>query len=273
MDEFDYLEFDSWSTPRPEAEKSTAPAKLSPSERGRRCRQRGDFYEAAQWFESAVQLNDHDFGARVMRVDSLVRAGMVDEADRASAVNLKKFGRVREHYGSRALVLAHLGQFAEARRHCTVALEGDKHSAYAHCVRGELTLLEDAGDFENAMRWFEQAVDFAEDRWEANVVAGTALLRADLPMLAAPFFAEAGHFAPLAAYSWVGLGDCFAELRLYDQALFYYRRVLQVDPSNAAAMAREKKYAGGVYGLMKALYRPNLMRRWNEAYDKMLRRR
>lgn len=268
MDTFDFLEFDSWSeasSTRPRSPSYDAAA----YDRGRDSRQRGDFFEAAQWFDAAVDANDHDYAARVLHVDSLVRAQMYDDAAKASEAHLKRFPRVREHYASRALALGHIGQYDQAIYQCAVALEGEKISSYARCVRGELALLQNPADHETAMRWFEHSVDLADDRWESHIVSGLALLDADFPTLAAAFFAEAGHANAAAAFSWIGLGDCFAELRLYDQALFYYRRALQTDPGNFQALKREKKYAGGVFGLLHALHRPNLVRRWNDACDRI----
>ena len=72
------------------------------------------------------------------------------------------------------------------------------------------------------------------------------------PAQAAGFFSEAVHVKPAAVAGLLCLGDCFQLLRLYDQALFYYHKALEIEPANELAVARLREVLADVrlYGEM-----------------------
>jgi len=82
----------------------------------------------------------------------------------------------------------------------------------------------------------------------------------------------AAHFHPRAPKIWLCLGDTLRELRLYNQALFYYQRMTELEPTNELAIQRQNDCTGSVYGLMKLFQRGSLQTRWKKAVDKAMGR-
>ncbi len=122
----------------------------------------------------------------------------------------------------------------------------------------------DISQRKQALACLEDAVSWADPAWEAHFAAGWMLLDAELPTLAAGHFAEAGHAKPYASIAWLCLGDCFRALRLYDQALFYYQRVTELEPTHDLALKRQKECSPKLFGLMRVFNRNALRKRWNE---------
>ena len=56
---------------------------------------------------------------------------------------------------------------------------------------------------------------------------------------------------------------------LYDQALFYFQKATEVEPSHEIALARQKKCVPRLWGLTRAFATRDLRRRWNKEFDKM----
>lgn len=83
---------------------------------------------------------------------------------------------------------------------------------------------------------------------------------------------EAAHFHPRAPIVWLCLGDCFGELRLYAQALVYYQRVTELEPTNELANQRQKECSGLICGLTRLFRRASLQTRWEKAFDKAMGR-
>ena len=272
MDRFDWLELDGGSR---EAKPSREPLREQPHNAatfyaaGRALRESGHFDAAAAYFEKAVGLDDHHYAARLGYIDSLVRARKIDEADAASAKALDAYRQVRPFYAARVVVLAHRGRAAEAWPLSDVSITDSGRSPYAWCARAELLLKQDPDSREDALSILGQAIDAAEHRWEPYFLGGWMLLDAKLPVLAAGYFAEAAHHAPHTPASWLFLGDCFRELRLYEQALFYYQRVIELEPTHEIALERQKHCGPFLYGLMKAFRREDLERRWKEEFERL----
>lgn len=82
---------------------------------------------------------------------------------------------------------------------------------------------------------------------------------------------EAGHFQPRAPSSWLGLGDCFYALKLYDQALFRYQHVTDLVPRHELALERQRACSPKLFGLMRAFRKPDPQTRWKEEYRKLTR--
>ncbi|MBI4556153.1 MAG: tetratricopeptide repeat protein [Candidatus Hydrogenedentes bacterium] len=275
MDRFDWLELKDVSAP---LKASTHSAPRTPSDgpsfyrAARRLRMSGHFRSAAAYYERAIGFDDQNYAARVELVDTLIRARQLAEAERHSQESLENYGQVRLLYAARGLVLAHRGRFNEAFAASDISLENSEGSWYARCVRAELLLKQTPHERFDAMRFIDQAVDLAEPPWEAYLLGGWMLLEADYAVLAAGLFAEAAHQNPWAPLCWLCLGDCFYRLRFYDQALFYYDRVLELEPSHELAQRRRAQCSPRLFGLLRVFQRRNFLDRWNREFE-MLRRR
>lgn len=276
MDSFDWLEFEA-ITP------SSAAAQKKPGARpnlqraphdaptfyqaARNMREAGHFKAAADCYARAFGFDDQHFRARLEYIDTLIRAGRVDMADRASRESLEQYKQTRVFYASRALVLAHQGRLAEAYPLSDVSLEGDTVSWYAHAVRAELLLLQSRAHLDTALEQLEAATETAPARWEPLFIGGWALLHAGIPAGAAGFFSEAVHVKPRAVLGLLCLGDCFRELRLYDQAMFYYQKAAELEPTHEVALDRQRKCTPLRYGLLRIFRRRGgLQERWNREF-------
>ncbi|MBM3289617.1 MAG: hypothetical protein FJY92_05650 [Candidatus Hydrogenedentes bacterium] len=278
MDRFDWLELESAPgvgterAPAAPVESVTMPKDAPTFYRAARAmREAGHFRTATDFYRRAIAFDDHHYDARVELIDTLVRARRIGEADAASVEAHEGHKQVRVLYASRALVLAHIGQFNEAMRFSDVSVDADE-SWYARGVRGEVLLRMDAGFRGEALALFEQATRLAQNAWEAAFLAGWVLLDAKQFALAAGYLAEAAHQRPRASLIWLCLGDCFRELKFYEQALFYYQRVTELEPSSEIAVERQKECAPLIYGLMRAFNRGSLQDRWRREFDKLLGR-
>ena len=58
-------------------------------------------------------------------------------------------------------------------------------------------------------------------------------------------------------------------MRLYEQALFYYQRVIGIDPRHEVALARQRSCTGRAFGLMRVFRREKLHQRWKDEFDKL----
>lgn len=275
MDRFESLEFESKSGSAAGREADVSPL-VAPADgpgfyrAARAMREAGHFQSACGYYRKAVGFNDHHYGAWVELTDSLIRAGLIEEADRVSQEVIDAYRQVRVLYAARALVLGHQGRIEQARPLSDVSIEGEQPSWYGHCVRGELMLLEDSSTWPEAVAEFERAFELAGDlAWEAAFLAGWSLLAAKLHVLAAGFFAEAAHQRPRAAACWLFLGDTFHGLQLYDQALFYYQRVTELEPTHDKALERQRRTTPMLYGLMRAFRKGALERIWQREYERL----
>jgi tetratricopeptide (TPR) repeat protein len=179
---------------------------------------------------------------------------------------------VRPFYAARALVLAHKDEFAEAFSLSNVSISKEEPHWYAFCTRGEILLLQDPVQRLDAMIFFEAAAECPGADWQAYHMAGRALLEARLPALAASLFAEAAHLNPRGSACWLGLGDAFLALKLYDQALFYYQRVTELQPNHEIALGRQRTCAPLGFGLINALTAKALQGRWKQRFAATLRK-
>lgn len=280
MDRFDWLELD--STPgvaAPASPRNVVPAgpvtmpKDAPSfyRAARGMREAGHFKAATDFYRRAVGFDDHHYDAWLELVDTLVRARRVAEADAASLEAHENHKQVRVLYASRALALAHLGRFDEAMQFSDVSVDADE-SWYSRSVRGEILLRMDFGFRGEALALFEEATRLAQNAWEPAFLAGWVLLDAKQFALAAGYLAEAAHLRPRASLTWLSLGDCFRELKFYEQALFYYQRVTELEPSSEIAIQRQKECGPLMFGLMRAFSRDSLQKRWRREFDKQFGR-
>ena len=282
MDRFDWIEMDQ-GPPDPRGVQPTgtglrdgqaAPPRRPPQDAGsffeaaRSMRRAGHFGAAAKYYERAIGFDDHHYGALVELTYTLVRAGRIDVADQVSRAALDAYRQVRILYAARALALAHRGDIAPALNHVQVALD-EGRPWYALCVRAETLLRADLGNRTESLQLLEEAADKATVRWDMHFVAGWMLLDAGWPTLAAGHFSEAAHYAPDAAASWLCLGDCFHELKLHDQALFYYEKAAEIDPTHEIALRRRRECTPFLYGLTRVFHRDSLRRRWNRAFDEL----
>lgn len=264
MDRFDWIELKG-----KDAAAEESPRKGAPNDApgfyaaARRLREAGHFATAAAYYERAVGLEQHNFSAWVELIDSLLRCGKLDQADAVSARVHEEYRKVRVFYASRALVLAGQDRLGEAFPLSDISLEGEG-VWYARLVRAEM-ILKTSPEFRvEALDQLEQALDGATMPWEARFIGGWVMLRAELAPLAAAWFSEAVHTKPSAAAGLIGLGDAFQALRLYDQALFYYQKAIEVEPRHEIALARQRDCTPLLYGLIRPFRRENLRKRWNK---------
>ncbi len=272
MDRFDWIEF---APPAAQGDSADVEEPSVPHDAAsfyhtaRKMRHSGHFNAAANLYEKALRFEEHHYPAWVELIDTLVRANRIDYADEKSVEAVETYKLVRVLYASRALVLAHRGAFDEALQFSDISLEGDKRYWYAMCVRAEILLKSEPDERHRVLDLLSDAIDAADEAWEPYYLGGTMLLDAGFPTMAASFFAEAGHFNPGAPGVWLCLGDSFKELKLYDQAKFYYQRVIELESSNELAIERQKECGGLIYGLMRVFRRDSLRRRWNNKLEKL----
>lgn len=277
MNRFDWLEFDQSpksgnQTPKP-ARNGEVPGRMPHDaaalyEQARRMRRAGYFDGAAKLYERAVGLSEYHYPACAEMIDSLVRAENIDEADVHARAALDNYRQVRLFYASRALVLAYKEVYDEAFAASDVSLEGEP-SWYAHCVRAEILLHFSVDYRSEALGFLEKALNIAKDVWEPAFLAGFMLLKAGFPPLAAAYFSEAAHADTRAEAGWLYLGDCFNEMRLFDQAMFYYQKVMEFSPKHEFALERQRKCAPALFGLTRAFRKEDLRKRWNREYEKL----
>jgi tetratricopeptide (TPR) repeat protein len=284
MDRFDWLEIDSTPLvmePPTAAEQEADPIAAAPTmpndgpsfyRAARKMRAAGHMKAAADFYKKAVAFDDKDYAAWVELIDTLVRAGQLEQADAVSQEAHTNFRQVRVLYASRALVLAHRGQFKESLPMSNVSVEGQPQHWYSRCTRGEIYLRMNDANRGAALSLFDDAVAIAQERWEAFLMAGWALLDAGWPALAASFLSEAAHLRPRSPNVWLCLGDAFQDLRLYDQALFYYQRVTELEPQHELGIKRQQALVTMKYGLLRALDPRKLSGDWRARFDKAMER-
>lgn len=235
-------------------------------------REAGHFRAAAKFYEQAVAYDQHQYSARVEWIDTLVRARQYDAAEEVSREANDAFPQVRMLWASRALVSAHTNHKADALRHSDASLAGQEPSWYACCIRGEVLMHRQASRRTDALSWLEKGADTAKLPWEAFFIGGWVLLDAKMPALAAGYFAEAVRTNPRAPLGWLCLGDCFRDAKLYDQALFYYQRVTELENSHELAIERQKQCHPKLFGLMQVFNSASLQKRWRKEFSKTLER-
>lgn len=277
MDRFDWLELDSTvgvDAKGKREEKAAPGSRVRPHDApsfyraAREMRGSGHFKAATDFYRKAVGFDDRHYAARVELIDTLIRAGRLAEAEQAANDAYGNYRKVRPFYASRALVLAHNGRFNEAMPCSDVSVEGGDRSWYSRCVRGEILLRMDPGFRFDALELFSEAASLTPSPWEPQFLAGWALMDAKLYALAAAHLAEAAHFNPRIPLCWLCLGDCFRELKFFEQAIFYYQRVMELEPTNELAIERQRRCSTLSYGLMRLFRRDDLHRRWRQAFDK-----
>jgi tetratricopeptide (TPR) repeat protein len=267
MSRFDWIEFEKPAAAQPaqEVRRGSAPADAEACYRmARQLREAGNFNAAVQWYEKALGFDEHHHRTWIELIDSLVRARRIKEADDRSREALANYGQVRTFYASRALVLGYQERYAEAMRQSDISIDEGSAAWYGLMVRAELLLRKDSGYREEAVRLLEEALNAAEVPWEVYFVGGRSFMHARLPTFAASFLAEAAHFNPRSPITWFSLGEAFRHLRLYDQALFYYNRALELDPGNANVEKRAKDVRVRVYGLLQTFLPVELRERWKK---------
>ncbi len=234
----------------------------------RQMREAGYFQSAAALYQRAIGLEERRYAAWVELVDSLVRAGDLEAADQQAQSALENYRQVRAFYAARALALLHKGAIHAAIPLSDVSLEGSP-DPFAMTVRAELLLKQSWRNRKPALELLSDALRIAEDPWEVCFTAGSTLLEAGWPPLAAGFFSEAIHARPSAAAAFIGLGDCFLQLRLYDQATFYYQQVTRMHPKHDLALARQRAAAPKIFGLMRVFRRHDLQAIWNKRLERL----
>ncbi len=270
MSRFEWLEFEASCFSQGGSTSDTQAPTDGPSFYRAACRMResGFFDTAAQFYERAIGFDDQHYPAWTGMIDSMVRAGRIEDADRRSHEALDNYRQVRVFYASRALVLAHRGSFEEAELLSTVGVE-DEPSPYAYCIRAEVLVKQSKDNRLEALGLLEQALNLQEDAWNTCLLGGMILLNAGWPALAAGYFSEAVHCNPRAVAGFLYLGDCFKALRLYEQAQFYYQKAMETAPKHELAVKRQKDCVPLMYGLTRVFHRDALRRRWNKAFEKL----
>lgn len=267
MDRFDWLELDRAAPQHPEARLDPPTDGPSCYRAARRMREGGHFGAAAALYERATRFDEHFYAAWVEWIDTLVRANHLAEADQRSTEALDTYRRVRVFYASRALVLARLGRIAEAYGHTEVAME-QGGSWYAQLVRAEVLLRDSVTHRLGALEALVRGAREADAAWEGHFIAGLVLLEAGWPAQAAGFFSEAVHAKPTAVAGLLCLGDCFKTLRLYDQAVFYYQKAVEIAPANELALKRQVACAPRLYGLTRIFRPEDLRKTWEKEFGR-----
>ncbi|MBI2433702.1 MAG: tetratricopeptide repeat protein [Candidatus Hydrogenedentes bacterium] len=229
MDRFDWLEL----TPLRPAVAPVEPLLRPPSDgptffrAARSFRENAHFRNAADCYARSLGFDERNYIAWVELVDTLVRARLLEEAEARSKEAFDNYRQVRLFYASRALVLAHSNALVDAWPLSDISIESSDHW-YPRLVRAELLLRTARENLAGALNLCEETLDRHPDTWDVLLLSGWLLLDNEFPAHAAGYFSEAAHRQPRSLVAWLGLGDCFQSLRLYDQALFYYQRALEI---------------------------------------------
>lgn len=269
MDRFDYIELRPQGTSDRAATSRSAPTD-GPSfyRAARRMKAAGHLRAAADFYERAVGFDETHYPARVEWIDCLVAQSRVQEADALARGALDQWRQVRVFYAAQALTLGHLGAWPKALPLLDIALE-DEHPWYARCVRGELLLLASLDNRLEALALLDDAMQETDKPWDTAMHCARALMAVGWPQLAAGYYSEACHALPVSPAAWTGLGDAFNALRLYEQAMFYYQKALELDPKNEVVLRRQQFCAPRFYGLTRVFRKENLRARWNTAFEKL----
>lgn len=234
--------------------------------------QRGHVKQGAEMLERALGYREHDPRLWIDAIELLVRANQLDRAEARSQEALHNYRRTAPLFAAHALVLAHQGRHGDALGHVQVVFDHarpDWHG-YAHAVRGEILLRQDKSNRSEAIACLDRAMDGQPNPWRTALVGAWAFLDADLPVFAAGYASEVAHWNPRANIGWLLLGRCFEELKLYEQAEFYYDCVLQQEPNHAWAARGVQSAKSSGFGLTRVFRRANLNGRWRTAYERAL---
>jgi tetratricopeptide (TPR) repeat protein len=274
MDRFDWLEYDPNRARKSPARDVPSQPKDGPGyyRAARRMREAGHFKAAAEFYAKAIGFSDQHYGAWAELIDTLVRARQYEAAEARCDEAINNYGQVRMFYACRALVWGHRGRAADAFAYSDVSLEGGEQAWYPRIVRAELLMRQSREHRYEAIEFLDHAFRLATQPWEPHFLAAWMALDAHLPAWAAGFAAEAVRYNPHAAMGWLLLGDCFEELRLYEQAMFYYQRVLELESGHEPALQRQRRCAPKTFGLMRVFRRENLRERWNQEFEKLTER-
>lgn len=265
MDRFDWLEVNNAGVKATDFASSKDTDK--PFALARQMRAAGHFRAAVSYYEKAVGLEGRNYAAWREWIDTLVRARQCVRADEVSAEALSRYPDIAELYPSRALVLLHNDETQDAKRHLERAFSAGDKSWYLSSVQAEIILVETPRYSRDALDCLEKSTILAASPWEAYFIGGWMLLDANQPAWAAGYFAEAGHRNPTAPIVWLCLGDCFRELRLFDQAMFYYQKATELEPQHALALKRQRDCAPRMFGLLRVFRRDTLQSRWTKEFN------
>lgn len=271
MDRFDWLEIKD-TIPDADAEETPVESFAHDSDalyrHARNMREAGHFRLAVMFYERTIGLDTLHFRAWRELIDTLVRARQLKYADEISAKALALYPHIPELYAARGLVLLHNQNMNDAKAHVERGHAAGDHSWYLSCVQAEIILADNKGYSQEVLACLDTAIADAEFPWEPHFIGGWFFLDAQLPTWAAGYFAEAGHLNPRAPIVWLCLGDCFKDLRLFDQALFYYQKATELEPGHKLALQRQRACHPFLYGLMRIFRKESLLERWNNAVKK-----
>ena len=231
-----------------------------------RMREAGNFEAAANLYERALGLDKYHHMSWIMMIDSLVRAKKLRDADEKSSEAIETFGQVHAFYAAKALVLSYRGKNKKAMLNSDISMEDPSPSWYTLYARADVLLGGNRESRPDSLWLLNKALDLEDKMWEVYLLGGMAMTRAELPTMAASFFAEAAHFRPTAPICWLLLGDTFKELRLNDQALFYYKQAEELAPKTEAVRKRLYPRSLKLKQLMQAFRSEDLYRRWTKKY-------
>lgn len=272
MDRFDWIELDKIAPPSAPDKRAAPKDGITFYRAARRMREAGHFGAAAALYQRAAGFDEHFYAAWVEWIDTLVRANHLEEADKRSLEALDAYRRVRVFYAARALVLARQGQLGVALAHVETAL-AESPMWYSHLVKAEILLRHGQENRAAALECLMTGTHGVDAPWEPHFISGIVLLDAGWPAHAAGFFSESVHVKPTAVAGLLCLGDCFKALHLYDQAMFYYQKAVEIEPKNELALARQRESAPGIFGLTKVFRQGDLRKRWDREFDRWVEKR
>ena len=273
MTNFDWLEFyssdDGGEEMDPENGQPVEPAREPSDADGfcksaERMREMGNFEAAANLYERAIGLDEYHYMSWIMMIDSLLRANKLKDADVKSREAIETYGQVHSFYAARALVLSYIGKNRKAMMNSDISMETQSPCWYTLYARADVLLGGNRSSRPDSLWLLNKALELDNDMWEVYLLGGMAMTRAELPSMAASFFAEAAHFRPTAPICWLLLGDSFKELRLHDQAFFYYRRAEDLAPNIKAVKQRLNLGSLQLSQLMQAFRLEDLYKRWTQ---------
>ena len=193
----------------------------------------GQFEEAVQAFDRAIQLNPDNAEAHSNRGVALQRQGRLEEAvqsiDRAIQLNPD----YAEAYSNRGVALQELGQLNEAVVCYERAIQLKPDYANTHCNRG--AALKELGQLKQAVEGYDRAIQLKPDYAEAYSNRGAALQELGQLKEAVVSCDRAIQLNPDYAQAYSNRGVALQELGQLKEAVVSCDKAIQLNPDYSVA--------------------------------------
>ena len=189
---------------------------------------KGNFREAIDSFDKALQIKPDDHEAWYGRGNALVNLGRYEEAIDSYDKALQIKPDYHEAWCNRGNALDDLGRYEEAIDSCdkAVQIKPDFHQAWFN--RGNA--LVNLGRYEEAIDSYDKAVQIKPDYHEAWYNRGIALGNLGRYEESIDSYDKAIQIKPDKHEAWYGRGSALRKLGRYEDAIDSYDKALQIKP-------------------------------------------